>query len=84
MKMVNLHKSKMSKVSQQNFRNGFTGKLIAGLASLLTLTGASAANIHPRSETNSLRGDFVRIGSDMKTAIIKERKRAATNRKYYK
>lgn len=78
MKQVYLYKQTASKVRQQRSRSGFTGKFIAGLATLLTLTGPSAASTLPRSDSNALRGDFVRIGNDMKIAIAKERKREQT------
>ena len=50
---------------------------VAGLAALITLAGPSATTTHSKSvsATKSLRGDFIRIGVDMRSTIDKERRR---------
>lgn len=52
----------------------FAGRLLSGLAALLALAGHARADIPPRQETDSLRGDFVRLGSGMHAVMTKEQR----------
>lgn len=63
-------------------RLGMASSFVAGLATLLTISGPSAiagATKRPRMN-NSLRGDFARIGDDMRSAIEKERQSEEADR----
>lgn len=63
-------------------RKGVANSFVTGLAALLTLAGPSnvSANSRSISANKSLRGDFVRLGADMRAAIAKERNREETSR----
>ncbi|MDR6432047.1 hypothetical protein [Brucella pseudogrignonensis] len=76
-KKQNVHNS----AELRHRRGGFAGSFVTGLATLLALAGPSSASMQQRPEAGSLRGDFVRLGSDMRTVIVKERKREEASRK---
>ncbi|WP_420992312.1 hypothetical protein [Brucella sp. SA075A] len=63
-------------------RKGVAGSFVAGLATLLTLAGPNTVSANPRnvSASKSLRGDFVRLGADLRGVIAKERRREETGR----
>lgn len=66
---------------QARRRDSLSGGFVAGLAALITLAGPSSATTQSKSvsATKSLRGDFSRIGADMRSTIEKERKREKAN-----
>lgn len=57
-------------------RIGMASSFVAGLAALITISGPStiAGTVKKPRMSNSLRGDFARIGDDMRSAIARERK----------
>jgi hypothetical protein len=60
---------------------GFADGFVTGMASLLTIAGTTqATSRRGQDPANSLRGDFSRIGNDMRVALEKERAREKTRR----
>ena len=70
-----------TKIQPRQGRLGLVGSVVTGFAALLAISGSSNITNFTKgmSATNSLRGDFVRLGGDMRSAIAKERKRSKTN-----
>lgn len=58
-------------------RAGLARSLVAGLGSLLTIAAPAHAATHldRSSAASGLQGDFNRIGSDMRIATIREKRR---------
>lgn len=65
-----MYKTKLSTKRAKGFANG----VVTGLASLLTIATPHQTSFRSKVESSesALRGDFVRIGADMRKAAAKE------------
>lgn len=59
-----------TKLTARRASNGVAGGLVQGLAAMLTLSTPKKTSMrrHVESSNKALRGDFVRIGMDMRKA----------------
>lgn len=69
-------KKQITKIKTCRKRRGYGGSIVAGLASLITLIPAGEyPRYRSKGAVQSLRGDMMRIGIDMRIAAHREKER---------